>query len=56
MRISGVAEEMGGGANLLLVGAEQADELMDYERLCESAEAYIYLDMIRLMVRQLAHA
>ena len=54
---SGVAEEMGGGANLLLlVGAEQADELMDYERLCDSAEAFIYLAMIRLMVRRLAHA
>ena len=27
----------------------------DYERLCASAEAFIYAAMIRLMVRRLAH-
>jgi putative transposase len=28
----------------------------DYERLCASAEAFIYAAMIRLMVRRLSHA
>jgi len=28
----------------------------DYERLCESAEAFVYVAMIRLMVRRLARA
>jgi hypothetical protein len=28
----------------------------DYERLCASAEAYVYAAMIRLMVRRLARA
>ena len=26
---------------------------MDYERLCASAEAFVYASMIRLMVRRL---
>jgi hypothetical protein len=29
---------------------------MDYERLCASAEAFVYAAMIRLMVRRLASA
>jgi transposase len=33
----------------------EEDEPMDYERLCASAEAFIYAAMIRLMVRRLAH-
>ena len=28
----------------------------DYERLCASAEAFVYMAMIRLMVRRLARA
>jgi transposase len=28
----------------------------DYERLCESAEAFVYVAMIRLMVRRLTRA
>jgi transposase len=28
----------------------------DYERLCASAEAFVYAAMIRLMVRRLSHA
>jgi hypothetical protein len=28
----------------------------DYERLCATAEAFVYAAMIRLMVRRLAHA
>jgi hypothetical protein len=42
-RLSGVAEEMGGGAYLFVVGPEQEeDELMDYERLCDSCRG-VYL-------------
>ena len=55
-RIRGFAEEVGGGADLLLVGSEQEDEPIDYERLCASAEAFVYAAMIRLMVRRLARA
>jgi hypothetical protein len=36
--------------------SEQEDELRDYERLCASAEAFVYTAMIRLMVRRLAGA
>ena len=36
------------------LGQKQEDELMDYERLCASAEAFVYAAMIRLMVRRLA--
>jgi putative transposase len=28
----------------------------DYERLCASAEAFVYAAMLRLMVRRLAHS
>ena len=53
-RVGGSAPSMGGAANVLVVGPEQDDEPMDYERLCASAEAFVYAAMIRLMVRQLA--
>ena len=53
-RVRGFASPMGGEAHLLLVGPEQEDELRDYERLCGSAEAFVYAAMIRLMVRRLA--
>jgi putative transposase len=43
-----------GGANLFLVGSKQEDEPMDYERLAESAEAFIYVAMSRLIARRLA--
>ena len=55
-RIRGSTSQVGGGANLLLALSEQEDEPMDYERLCASAEAFIYAAMIRLMVRRLARA
>ena len=55
-RVRGVAPSMGGGAHILVVGPEPADEPMDYERLCASAEAFVYAAMIRLMVRRLARA
>ena len=53
--VGGSASALGGGAHLLLVGAEQEAELRDYERLCASEEAFVYAAaMIRLMVRRLA--
>ena len=55
-RIRGSTSQVGGGAYLLLVRSEQEDELRDYERLCASAEAFVYAAMIRLMVRRLARA
>jgi len=39
-----------------LAGTEQEDELRDYERLPESAEAFVYVAMSRLMVRRLARS
>jgi hypothetical protein len=45
---------MGGGEDLLLVGPAKEDEPMDYERLPESAEAFIYAAMSRLVARRLA--
>jgi hypothetical protein len=42
--------------DLFLVGAEQEDEQKDYERLPESAEAFIYVAMSRLMARRLARS
>jgi hypothetical protein len=47
---------MGGGGYVLVVGPEQEDEPRDYERLCASAEAFVYAAMIRLMVRRLARS
>jgi hypothetical protein len=52
-RVRGFAEEVAGGEDLLVAGPEQEDEPMDYERLCASAEAFVYTAMIRLMVRRL---
>jgi hypothetical protein len=53
-RICGPAPQVGGGEDVFLAGTEQEDEPMDYERLCASAEAFVYAAMIRLMVRRLA--
>jgi len=39
-----------------LAGTEQEDELRDFERLPESAEAFVYVAMSRLMVRRLARS
>jgi hypothetical protein len=55
-RVRGFASSMGGGKDVLLALSEQEDELRDYERLCASAEAFVYAAMIRLMVRRLARA
>jgi hypothetical protein len=51
-----LAEEMDRGEDLRLVGPEQEDEPMDYERLPESGEAFIYAAMSRLMARRLARS
>ena len=53
-RLRGVAEEMGGGADTGMDRPAKEDEPMDYERLCASAEAFVYAAMIRLMARRLA--
>jgi hypothetical protein len=45
---------VGGAEDLLVDLSEQEDEPMDYERLAESSEAFIYAAMSRLMVRRLA--
>jgi hypothetical protein len=55
-RVRGSAPPMGRGTHVLVALPEQADEPMDYERLCASAEAFVYVSMVRLMVRRLARA
>jgi hypothetical protein len=47
---------MDSGADLFLALSEQQDEPMDYERLPESSEAFIYVAMSRLMARRLARS
>ena len=44
------------GANIFLAFSEQEDEPMDYEGLPESAEAFIYAAMRRLIARRLARS
>jgi hypothetical protein len=39
----GTAEALGRGAHLLVARSEQEDERRDYERLCATAEAFIYV-------------
>jgi hypothetical protein len=39
-----------------MAGPEQEDEPMDYERLPETGEAFIYVAMSRLMARRLARS
>jgi hypothetical protein len=52
--LSGVGEEMGSRTHLFLGGPKPQDELMDYERLPGTSEAFIYVGMRHLMVRRLA--
>ena len=47
------APPLGGGAEVFLDRSQQEDELRDYERLCASSEAFVYVAIIRLMVRRL---
>jgi transposase len=49
-----LAEEMDSGANLLSWLSQNRRMSKDYERLPESAEAFIYVAMSRLMARRLA--
>src|SRR5215210_2732777 len=53
-RIRGLASSMGGGADLLSWIGQNRRMSKDYERLCASAEAFVYVAMIRLMARRLA--
>jgi hypothetical protein len=55
-RLHGLGEEVGGREDILVGRPEPQDELRDYERLPESSEAFIYVAMIRLMVRRLARS
>ena len=55
-RLPGTTSSVGGGANVLLDRPQQEDELMDYERLTETSEAFIYVAMSRLMVKRLARS
>jgi hypothetical protein len=57
-RVRGPAEEVGGREDLLTFSWLGQNRRMskDYERLCASAEAFVYAAMIRLMVRRLARA
>jgi hypothetical protein len=55
-RLSSVAEKVGGGAHLLVALSENRRMSKDYERLCATAETFIYVAMTRLMVRRLARA
>jgi hypothetical protein len=47
---------MDSGEDIVVALSEQEDEPMDYERLPESSEAFIYAAMSRLMARRLAHS
>ncbi len=54
VRVGGFTSPMGGGADLLSWLGQNRRMSKDYERLCASAEAFVYAAMIRLMVRRLA--
>jgi transposase len=53
-RVRGLTPQVGGGEDLLSWLGQNRRMSKDYERLCASAEAFIYAAMIRLMVRRLA--
>jgi hypothetical protein len=55
-RVRGLTPQVGGGEDLLLALSEREDEPTDYERLCASAEAFVYAAMIGPMVRRLTRA
>jgi hypothetical protein len=55
-RLCGVAEEVGGGKDVVLDRPEPEDELRDYERLPENSRAFIYVAMSRPIVRRLARS
>jgi hypothetical protein len=51
-----LAAALGSRKDFLVVGTEQEAEPMDYERLPESSEAFIYVAKSRLMARRLARS
>ena len=55
-RVRGPPPQVGGGTYVFVALPEPPHEPMDYERLCVSAEAFVYAAMVRLMVRRLARA
>ena len=54
--LSGLAEEVGGGKDVLAWLCHNRRMSKDYERLCATGEAFVYVAMTRLMVRRLARA
>jgi hypothetical protein len=55
-RILGVAEALGGRARSFAWISQNRRMSKDYERLCASSKAFIYVAMTRLMVRRLVRA
>ena len=55
-RVVAQEEEVGGRANFLSWFSQNRRMSKDYERLCASAEAFVYAAMVRLMARRLARA
>jgi transposase len=55
-RLHGLGEEMGGREDVLSWVGQNRRKSKDYERLPESSEAFIYVAMIRLMVRRPARS
>ena len=55
-RLSSVAQEVGGLERTFSWLSQNRRMSKDYERLCASAEAFVYAAMIRLMARRLARA
>ena len=54
--LQSLAPQVGGRKDLRLDLPQPSDELRDYERLCVTGEAFVYVAMTRLMVRRLARA
>ncbi len=54
--LSGIAKEVGSGAETFSWLGQTRRMSKDYERLCASAEAFVYVAMIRLMVKRLVRA
>ena len=50
------AEAVGGGEDVLVARSEPQAELRDYEKLTATSEAFVYVAMMRLMARRLAHS
>ena len=55
-RVRGFASQVGGGEDLLLAWPEQEDEQGLRAPVRERGSVFVYMAMIRLMVRRLARA